>query len=532
MTSYKRFIEKVLQLIHNNTFLLLILTVAFMVRILNLQELFLYGHDNDLAGWFIKDVLINHHPRLVGQETSTPGIFIGPLFYYLQIPFYLLTGMDPIGVVLLTALLGTFTGWSIYFVFAQIWDKQSLPLRGGSVGLLGASIYAISFYTVLGDREVVPTMPVILWTVWFLYGIWCLFKGNQKTAWPTLGILLGLIWHLNFALVLLTPLVLVAFAMQKNSKVGTMGKNELRIKNYELWIGTRVLNLKAFCVGIVAFIFLSLPLFAFEFRHDFQQSHSLWTALTTDQHDIISGVDKFARTFHLASKNVSSLLGVSIFDGHYEWVHGVLLIVFLVLLFKKIIEWRFGALMILWLSAFVAFFSIYSKVLSEYYLNGMIIIYIALLSLTLSHLIQSKRWKWLAVSLFFLFVSVHVYRLITIPINRSGYLYRKNVIAEIKRDSDARGYPCVSISYITDPGNNLGYRYFIWHANLKTKPISNNVPVYTIVFPLNPIFGVDMSIGAIGLIYPDYNRYNKETVVKSCEGDDWNLEEPMFRHPE
>jgi hypothetical protein len=130
--------------------------------------------------------------------------------------------------------------------------------------------------------------------------------------------------------------------------------------------------------------------------------------------------------------------------------------------------------------------------------------------------------------LFSLFILINFYRFFTITINKSGYIYRKAVISEIKKDADTRGFPCVSISYITNPGNDLGYRYFIWRANLKTAPVSIHVPVYTIVFPLKPIFQEDRSFGAIGLIYPDYSRYNMEEMKVHCGGENTNLTDPMF----
>src|SRR3989337_4177798 len=135
-----------------NLVLLLILMLGLFLRTYQLRERFMYSHDQDLAGWFIKDVVIDKHMRLIGQETSTQGIFIGPFFYYLQIPFYLFSHMDPIGGTYLVTFLGILTMVSIYFVFSQIFDKK--------VGLIGAFIYAVSFYTVNNDREVVPTMPV------------------------------------------------------------------------------------------------------------------------------------------------------------------------------------------------------------------------------------------------------------------------------------------------------------------------------------------------------------------------------------
>lgn len=492
----------------NNKLLIFLLLGAFFLRMYNFQELFYYSHDNDLAGWFIKDILVNHHPRLIGQETSTKGIFIGPLFYYLQIPFYLLTGLDPIGGTILVALLGTFTVWSIYFVFSKIWDRTT--------GYVGSFIYAVSFYTILVDREVVPTMPVMLWTVWFLYSLWLLLKDRQKHAFPLLGILLGLIWHLNFALVLVLPLILVAFLLKGKRQIADQVRND------------RVFDVKSFCIGIIFCFILSIPLIAFEFRHGFQQTHSLITSLTTDQQDVVEGSDKWIRTFHLASKDVAGIVWGSLFPIPFEYIHVFILILFLFLTWRKYITGKLAIVFGLWILLFHAFFSLYSKILSEYYLNGMIIVYIAILAIAIAHLIQSKRYRYIGFILLVVFAIINMYRFFSIPINKNGYLYRKAVIAEIKRDSTEKGFPCASISYITAPGDNLGYRYFIWRSELTTKPISNEVPVYTIVFPLKQIFKEDRSFGAIGLIYPEYSKYNSDSVKESCEGEDWNLVEPMF----
>ena len=114
------------------------------------------------------------------------------------------------------------------------------------------------------------------------------------------------------------------------------------------------------------------------------------------------------------------------------------------------------------------------------------------------------------------------------PRNKSGYLYRKNLVGYIKKDSIVWGYPCIAISYITKPGYDFGYRYFYYLESLHVnKPISGS-PVYTIVYPLRGDIDVDKTFGIIGLIYPDYSKYTKEGVLKSCSGEDSNLTDPMF----
>jgi hypothetical protein len=84
------------------------------------------------------------------------------------------------------------------------------------------------------------------------------------------------------------------------------------------------------------------------------------------------------------------------------------------------------------------------------------------------------------------------------------------------------------VSYITDTGYNLGYRYLFYLANLHVNPPSRMSPVYSIVFPQSRVNKLDKSFGAIGLIYPDYKRYNEKDVAKSCTGDDPNLTSDMF----
>src|SRR3972149_8552210 len=186
--------------------LIAILAFGFILRIYNVREAFLYSHDQDLAGWIIKDVVVNHHPRLIGQLTSTDGIFIGPIFYYFLIPFYLLAKMDPIGGVFAVSVLGLITIASYYFVFSRVFGKVT--------GAVAGIIYAASYYMVFNDREVVPTMPVMLWAVWYFWAINLLLKG-KSSAYLISGILLGLIWHINLALILVTPLIPLSIFLSK-----------------------------------------------------------------------------------------------------------------------------------------------------------------------------------------------------------------------------------------------------------------------------------------------------------------------------
>ena len=105
---------------------------------------------------------------------------------------------------------------------------------------------------------------------------------------------------------------------------------------------------------------------------------------------------------------------------------------------------------------------------------------------------------------------------------------RKAIVNFIKADAALHTYPCVAISYITSPGNNLGYRYWFWLAGVKAMRPDTLAPVYTIVFPHSYVDRLDKTFGSLGLIFPDYSRYTNDGITQSCAGENQNLTESMF----
>jgi len=491
----KKFLNKKYLLIY------LIFLVGAFLRFYLLKERFLYTHDHDLASWMVKDVVVNKHLRLIGQQTSTMGVFIGPLYYYLLIPFYLIFKMDPIGGAILTSLLGIFGIFSFYWVFLKLFGK--FP------AIIAAIFYSTSFYMVANDREVVPTMPVFIWTIWFFYAINLIFKKKNKKAFIILAILASLIWHINFALILLFPLILLAVFLEKQKP-----------------------KFKSLLPGIIVFFVSSLPLFLFETRHGFSQTKAIIAALTSKQPDVVSGIPKLLRVLSLASKNIANLFWGEIAGVSYYILPALLFLMFVFLLAKKIIDKKLGAIIVGWLFLYIAFFSSYSKIVADYYLNGMLLPVIIIFVLFMAHLFKEKRTRLMGVVILTVFVVYNINRFFSFDVNESGYTQRKAVVNEIAKNSRENGYPCIAISYITNPGYELGYRYLFWLKDMHVNRPEENRPVYTIVYPLRPIYEVDATFGAIGLIYPNYERYNIEEVMSSCSGQNSNLTDPMFGYTE
>ena len=476
-----------------------ILLLGIFLRFYQMKERFVYGHDHDLAFWIVKDILLNEHPRLIGQETSTQGIFIGPLYYYLQVPLFAIFRMDAIAEVVTSSLVGLFGIFTSYWVFSKTFDKRS--------GLIAGFLYAVSYIAVNNDREAVPTMPVIIWSIWFFYSLDLILKGKQKKGFFLIGILAGLIWHLSIALVIVLPLVVLAVILSKKR-----------------------INLKWTIVGVIIVLILSAPLILFEIRHNFIQIQAFVRSLTSPQGDIYTGYSKFLRVFFLVNKNISIFIwnvGPLLTDKFVAIV--LLTTAFILNLKKKMLNGNQGLLIFLWFVIYLLFFSIYSKTVSEYYLSGLFAVYLIVLSRFLALLYESKKMRAVALALIVLFGLYNLDRFLGQNIATNGYTQKRLLVSEIKKDSTQNGYPCVAISYITSPGYDLGYRYFFYAEDLHLNRISEKVPVYTIVFPLRKDnVKEDKAFGALGLIYPDYRRYPLDEVKKSCTGENINLTGSMF----
>lgn len=479
--------------------LILILLLAFFLRVYNFKSFYVFSHDQDLASWIVKDIVQNGHLRLVGQETSSQGVLIGSLFYYLQVPFYLLGGMSPLGSIFLPIILGVFATYSIFFVFSKIINAN--------VGLTGAFIYAVSALIVFIDREVAPTMPVMLWTVWYLYSLFLTYKGDQLKGFVLWAFLIGLVWHLNLALIILSPLIIIAFLFSKKK-----------------------VNLKGLLIGALVLFATSSPLIVFELRHNFSQTKAIYASLTTEKDLEIKeskGLAKLDRVMQLVNKN-----SIGIFSKNNFVRPSVIFILLVVTMFylikTKKINYFFGTVFVSWIGLYIGFFTFNSLNPSEYYFNGMNIVFIFIASFGLSELKKTSYGNKVFYLLVTLFVITNVSHVLNHNTDKKGYMEKMDLIKHIKSDSLNHNYPCISVSYITSPGYELGYRYLFYIENMHVnKPISNS-PVYTIVYPHNLVDKIDNSFGSLGLIYPEYAKYNEKDVLESCKGENSNLTDPMF----
>lgn len=464
--------------------LFIILLIGLFFRTYQIVERFEFAHDGDLYSWIVKDIVLNHHFRLIGQETSAPGIFIGPLFYYMLVPFFIIFNMDPIGSTFLVALIGLLTIVSFYFVFSKLFKKE--------VGLISSFLYAVLLTTVESDRWVVPTVTNQLWSIWYLYALFMLIRGKFYIL-PLLGVLIGLIWHIHLALI--PTLLAIPFA---------------------IFLGRKFPNLKQMLISLLTFFVTSLPLIVFEIKHNFSQALSLINNLSYHQEGGSTG-------FYRLEKNFSMATGNNVFFALLFLLSPILLIKVKLLSLKELIP------LYVWVFGLILFFSLSSSPISEYYFSSTNAVFMALASLCLYFLFKYSKYLSLLV-LFILSIILikNLYSLINLDYYKKGYLERKGVVEYIVKDAYAKNFPCFSINYITSPGENVGFRYFFFLKNAHVAVPGRGSPVYSIVIPDEyALKEVRVKFGHIGVI-PPTDSPPRELVIDACSGANTNLTDPMF----
>lgn len=446
-------------------FLIIIFVLGLFMRTYQLMARYGYGHDGDLASWIIKDVVVDKHLRLVGQLTSAPGIYIGPLFYYALIPFYWLTHLDPVGGLGLSVLLSVASLISLYFVINK--------LHGQKMAALVLLLYAGSYLLAVTDRGVVPTTPVMLWSIWFYYAV---NTGNLYLS----AFLFGLVWHIHLALGLLAPLVFL-----------------------------RKYSLKTWVIAGIIFALTSAPLILFEAKHNFIQTRSLAASFSAPA--AADYAKKFGQVILYSARNINNIVGL---NNNYL-LPAILLISLLLHPRRRLFAG--------WILLYVIFFTLHPIILSEYYLNGLNILWLVAIGLIVARLPRLPAAILLAA-----FLGLNLSTFLTSGGDGNGYAERKNIVNYITADTQKQSFPCIAVSYMTNPGYDLGYRYFFWLKNLHVNHPSSGSPVYTIVFPHTRAGRLDATFGGLGVVLPDQNRYFPDQVKQSCSGANSNLTDPMF----
>lgn len=191
---------------------------------------------------------------LIGPQTSIGNMYLGPLYYYLMLPFFLVLGT--VGPSVGVALLAGATCYLLW-CFGREWFSEM-------VGVLAALFYAISPVAIVLSRSswnpnVMPFFALL--TGW---GIWQFWQKNNFFWLPVIGVTLSFAIQSHYLGLPLIPVVGIFFLIKLV---------ELK-RNKDKSLNKFILN---FVLCVLCFVILTLlPLVWFDLRHNFINYQSFY----------------------------------------------------------------------------------------------------------------------------------------------------------------------------------------------------------------------------------------------------------------
>lgn len=425
-----------------------LLLLAAFLRLYRVGDYMTFLGDEGRDVLVVKGILEGDF-TLLGPRSSAGDFYTGPIYYYMMAPFLWLFRLDPIGPSVMIGLLGVATVFLIYYAGKKFFNE--------TVGLIAAALYTVSPLVIAYSRSSWNPNPMPFFTLLLLY---VLYQAVQKRSWKyflSVGILYGITLQLHY-IELLVGVVIFFFTTTAFFYLKRKNIFEL-IKQYVLLVG-------GFIIGFSPFI-------AFEVRHNFQNTRTIFSFFLHGDPTAVDLTDKtfiqivgdvffrvFARVlwhfpqpeaYHLWDKNVF------VFWQGLIVVSAVLAIIFLLKYKNKLVTLLLGG----WLFLGVGLFGFYKKPINDYNYEFLFPMPFLLTAYLLFVLFQHKKLKIagkvVSVGLFlFLFLYNLWYMPFRFPPNRQMYQVRD--IAEFVL-SKTEGKP-FNFALITPGNSDHAYRYF------------------------------------------------------------------------
>lgn len=210
-----------------------ILALALGLRLLHLNQIYVFGADEEYQINIAMTLVRHLHPIWIGVSAANTGFYLGPAWSYFTYIWLLLSKGDPLITAYVAAFLGTITTLVVFYVGWKMFSKK--------VGIVASLLYACLPLTTFFDQKywnpsLVPLLSLLL--------IFSLYKKN----WLLFALSYGLVFHTHLSLV---PILFLAL--------------------YRIREG---IEKRTLALAVVLFILITSPLIIFDYFHK-------WSNITT-----------------------------------------------------------------------------------------------------------------------------------------------------------------------------------------------------------------------------------------------------------
>lgn len=404
--------------------IILILLLVLALRLWKAPELFVFNADEEFQANLAWTIYHHFHIIWIGVSVSYLNYYLGPGITYLNALLFHLSSGDPISLAYFSALLGTVTTASLFYITKRLF--------GFRTAMLATIFYGASALLVYYDKRFWNPSFVPFISIWLTYSLASAFKNTRWliAAW----ILIGVAFHVHLSLMLYwLPLLTVTFLLRR------------KIRPF-LWL-----------IMIGSYLLVVSPLIVFDFVHNFDNLLMPLRILTTNNGspsrlNIIGNLTSLFSTF---GRVWFLRLGTNIMNAHglngHGWIVGNPLLSLWTIFLAITAVPKAGKILLVIVFLYILGYVFYTKPVTEFYLVGLFPLLAILIGLGLSRLP-----KFLAAATVAFFVSANIATLLTTSTD-FGLPAKKNLIKQVNQ------YVADKPFYLTTGGNNYlidgGWRY-------------------------------------------------------------------------
>lgn len=397
------------------TVLILAALVSF-ISFFRLEDFYHFAFDQERDYQAVARIVNERKLTLLGpQALSSTAFFLGPYYYYISIPFFLLAGKQPSYGALIPAVVNLIT--AIYF-FVLLYRNT----KSRSVSFIAALLWASILRKTSWNVAFVPIINLAIIDI--------LTRENLKNKYLYFAIFLtslGINFHFQFVFYL--PLLLIVFIK--------LFRNQKLKQKLVLFFGNSF-----------AFALPFSPLIAFDIRH---QLLNLKSAINFFSHSIFQ-----PRDFYFDRNSLTRFLGAGSFIFTTDILTGLLILIVIIFLIVKFLpnHKKYLILSLVPITSLVALHFYSEGWWPEYYHEtGFTVLYF-LIVISLSKFVRTSH----CLALIALFVAVNFTKTTSFLLRADdpfSYRYQKALVQFILRESYPYNRP--NITYDFPFGEGLGF---------------------------------------------------------------------------
>lgn len=234
--------------------ILTLMLLAFCLRARHLSTDLLFHRDQGLHSLSIWNIYQNKQLSLLGHPSDVNGLTHAPIYYWLMLPAYALSGGSPAVASLFQIILEVLSLPLLFLAIKKLFNQKT--------AFLTLLIYSVSYGGISLSRWLVNVTPILPFINLLLYLL--VYHSKVSSAKVSPGVVLRL-WRtpgVAGAKIFLTSLI-VGIITQLNAAIGTF------LLPFLFWFYRSKTSLKTSVQILAGFLLPALPLLVFELRHNF-----------------------------------------------------------------------------------------------------------------------------------------------------------------------------------------------------------------------------------------------------------------------